>query len=225
MFTKETPRWVTVGALALATIAGCVNAAGLLGLHRQPVTHMTGTVTALGVELARGDRALAWHTFLVLLFFFLGCVLSGVIVRHSALKVSRRYSAALFGEALLLFAATVLFRGQHDAGYYLAAMAAGLQNAMATSYSGAVVRTTHMTGIVTDLGIAVGLLARREPVDWRRVRLYLVLLGGFTLGGIAGAAGFLRLGPDILLVPATAAALAGFIQLLLRRRLQRTGGA
>jgi uncharacterized membrane protein YoaK (UPF0700 family) len=44
-------------------------------------------------------------------------------------------------------------------------MACGLQNAMATGYSGAVIRTTHVTGIVTALGIAVGLAARRERVD------------------------------------------------------------
>ena len=88
-------------------------------------------------------------------------------------------------------------------------MACGLQNAMATSYSGAVIRTTHMTGIVTDLGIALGLLARGEPVDRRRMGLYLVLLAGFFAGGILGAAGFARFGYDMLLGPALLSGITG----------------
>jgi uncharacterized membrane protein YoaK (UPF0700 family) len=209
MFTKPTPPWITLGAVTLACCAGCVNAIGFLGLHHQALTHMSGTVTNLGMELARGDRDLAQHALLVILCFFSGCVLSGVIIRHSTLKAGRRYGVALTFESGLLFTSAYLFRHQAAAGDYLAAMACGLQNAMATSYSGAVIRTTHVTGIVTDLGIAVGLLARREPVDWRRMRLYLVLLSGFFLGSTLGSAGFIRFGYDTLLFPATLTGLAG----------------
>jgi uncharacterized membrane protein YoaK (UPF0700 family) len=195
--------------MTLASIAGCINAVGFLGVHHQAVTHLTGTVTNLGMELARGDRSLALHAFLVILFFFLGCVLSGVIIRHSALKAGRRYGVALACESLLLVVSAYLFRHQAYSADCLAAMACGLQNAIATSYSGAVIRTTHVTGIVTDLGIAVGLVARREPVDWRRIRLYLVLLTGFFLGGVLGTFGFLRFGYDTLLLPAALAGATG----------------
>jgi uncharacterized membrane protein YoaK (UPF0700 family) len=225
MFTKETPLWITAGAMILAGIAGCVNAVGFLGLHHQAVTHLTGTVTNLGMELARGDRSLAQHAFLVILFFFLGCVFSGVIIRHSTLKAGRRYGFALVSESALLFASAYLFRHQSNAGEYLSAMACGLQNAMATSYSGSVVRTTHVTGIVTDLGIAVGLVARREAVDWRRVRLYLVLLTGFFLGGLLGTFGFLRFSYDILLLPAALAGIAGLSHAVFRHYLYRKNAA
>lgn len=209
MFTKPTPIWITLGAVTLACCAGSVNAVGFLGLQHQALSHMSGTVTNLGMELARGDRQLAQHAFLVLLCFFSGCVLSGVIIRHSTLKAGRRYGFALTVESGLLFTATYLFRHQSPIGDYLAAMACGLQNAMATSYSGAVIRTTHVTGIVTDLGIAIGLLARREPVDWRRMRLYLVLLSGFFLGSTLGATGFLKFGYDTLLFPAILTGVSG----------------
>jgi uncharacterized membrane protein YoaK (UPF0700 family) len=72
-----------------------------------------------------------------------------------------------------------------------------------------VIRTTHITGIVTDLGIALGLLARREPIDRRRVGLYLVLLTGFFVGGLLGAAGFQRFGYDTLLAPAALSGITG----------------
>ena len=74
----------------------------------------------------------------------------------SALRLGRRYGVALSVESLMLFAAIPLFRHQHLAGPLLAAMACGLQNAMATTYSGAVVRTAHLSGMFTDLGIMLG---------------------------------------------------------------------
>jgi uncharacterized membrane protein YoaK (UPF0700 family) len=210
MFTKPTPPWITAGALCLAGCAGCINAVGFLGAQHQALSHMSGTVTNLGIELGLADRALAWRAFVVLGSFFLGCVASGLIIRQSTLKLGRRYGVALVLESLLLFAAVWFFhRDATDTGDYLAAMACGLQNAMATGYSGAVIRTTHVSGIITDLGIAVGLFARRQPVDWRRIRLYLVLLVGFLSGGVIGAVAFVRLNYGTLLIPAVITGVVG----------------
>jgi uncharacterized membrane protein YoaK (UPF0700 family) len=94
-------------------------------------------------------------------------------------------------------------------GDCLAAMACGLQNAMATHYSGAVIRTTHVTGIITDLGIAVGLKLRGEPIEARRAGLLLVLLAGFFTGGILGSLGYTWIGFDTLLFPAVLTGVAG----------------
>ncbi|MFC7608645.1 YoaK family protein [Teichococcus aestuarii] len=81
----------------------------------------------------------------------------------------------------------------------------GLQNATITKISGARMRTTHVTGIVTDIGVELGRLLywnRAGTLEGRpfvradraKLRLLLGLLGGFFLGGVAGAAGFLVLG-------------------------------
>ncbi|WP_158277616.1 YoaK family protein [Opitutus sp. ER46] len=208
MLTKPVPLWIKVGGFSLALMGGCVNAIGLLCAHNRAVSHMSGTVTNLGIEIGRQNYALARHAALIVIFFFLGSVLSGIIIRQSTLKAGRRYGAALMGEAVLLVIATGLLRHRSESGLYAAGMACGLQNGMATSYSGAVIRTTHMTGIVTDLGIAIGLTARGLKADWRRMRLYLLLLAGFLIGGTLGAIGYHDFGPDTLLFPA---ALAGFV--------------
>jgi uncharacterized membrane protein YoaK (UPF0700 family) len=202
MLTKPVPLWIQVGGFTLAAMGGCINAVGLLSAHSHAVSHMSGTVTGLGMELAQHHYAFARHAALIIVFFFLGSVLSGIIIRQSTLKAGRRYGAALIAESILLFSAAYLLKHESDGGLYVASMACGLQNAMATTYSGAVIRTTHMTGIVTDLGIAIGLTARGLKADWRRMRLYLVLLVGFLCGGAVAAYAFLDFGCETLLFPA-----------------------
>jgi uncharacterized membrane protein YoaK (UPF0700 family) len=98
----------------------------------------------------------------------------------------------------------LLLRGA-DAGHWLASAACGLQNAMVSSYSGALVRTTHMTGLVTDIGTMLGARLRGQPLDRRRVLLYVILLSGFLIGGVVGALAFARLGARALLLPAVGA--------------------
>ena len=58
-------------------------------------------------------------------------------------------------------------------GLLLASAACGLQNALATTYSGAIVRTTHVTGIFTDLGIMLGAIFRGQTLDYRKAKLFL----------------------------------------------------
>jgi uncharacterized membrane protein YoaK (UPF0700 family) len=209
MHRKTIPTWIFVGGAALSMIAGCVNTVGFLSIHRQALCHMSGLVTALGLDIGTGRTELAYQAFGILAAFFLGSLTSGFILRQSSLQIGRRYGVVLAIESILLFLATHFLRDGLRSGEFLAAMACGLQNAMASSYSGAVVRTTHTTGIVTDLGIACGHALRGQQVEWQRFQLYGVLLVGFFAGSWMGAVGFARLGYDTLLFPATFAGCTG----------------
>jgi uncharacterized membrane protein YoaK (UPF0700 family) len=179
-----------------------VNAIGYLSYSHQAVTHLTGTTTFLGVALVQRDLALAVHLGAVLLAFFVGAILSGFIIRRQTLKLGRRYGVALALEGLLLALAALFMHEKLPAGAYLASAACGLQNAMATTYSGAILRTTHLTGIVTDLGSALGHALRGLPVNLLRLRLYALVLLAFFLGGILGALVFSVTGTDALFYPA-----------------------
>lgn len=91
-------------------------------------------------------------------------------------------------------------------GIYLASMACGLQNAMVTTYSGSIIRTTHLSGIFTDLGIMLGNRLRGIPLNGRRLLLFVLLIGGFICGGALGTLLFRLLHFTALMLPAILAA-------------------
>nr|WP_267135574.1 YoaK family protein [Pseudoalteromonas sp. L21] len=185
----------------MALVAGCVNAVGLLSFEHQAVSHLSGTATLLGADLMQGNSLDAFHLFGVLLSFLVGSGIAGFLLHSSALKLGRHYDTALLIEAgLLLGALWLLFNGS-GYGHFLASAACGLQNALATTYSGAIVRTTHVTGIFTDLGIMFGRVLRGETLDKRKAKLFGLIILGFILGGLAGAWLFAKLSFAALYVP------------------------
>lgn len=214
----QLPRWVWVGAFALSCIAGMVNVVGYLGFEHQAITHLTGTTTLLGAALAGGDLRASLHLAGVIVAFVLGAALSGVIVQDSSLRLGRRYGVALALVSLLLFASIPMFEREWVLGAWCAAAACGLQNAMVTTYSGAVVRTTHLSGMFTDLGIGLGHALRRMPLPARRLRLSALIVAGFLLGSVAGAWLYATLSYRALLLPATLTGVVGGAYTLLRHR-------
>jgi uncharacterized membrane protein YoaK (UPF0700 family) len=219
---SKLPRWVWAGAWALAFIGGIVNVIGLLGFEHQAVTHLTGTTSLLAAALANLDGAAALHFAAIIGSFVAGNVLSGFLIQDSILQIGRRYGVALFLESLLLALAVPLLTRQNMFGLYAASCACGLQNAMVSTYSGAVIRTTHVSGMFTDLGIFLGHRLRGLPVDARRLRLCLLVISGFLCGGVLGAVAFHHLGNSALFIPsALTAATALLYGLYLLRRPRR----
>ncbi|RUL79643.1 YoaK family protein [Dyella choica] len=199
---RQLPRWAWIGGGLLALAAGCINAVGYLCFRHQPVTHLTGTSTEFGMALARGDLPEVAHWGLTIVAFLAGAMLSGFIVEQRTLQLGRRYGVVLTIESLLLFAATPMIHGGSDLGLYLAAAACGLQNAMVSTYSGATLRTTHLSGIFTDLGMYLGQRLRGLNVDVLRIHVCLLVAGHFILGATLGALGFTYIQERVLLVPA-----------------------
>ena len=211
------PRWVWVGAIALACVGGMVNVVGFLGFEHQAVSHLTGTTSLLGAALAEGDWRAVSRLWGVLIAFCLGAMLSGLIVQGATLRLGRRYGVVLALEAVLLLAAIPLFKQEQIWGALLAAMACGVQNALATTYSGAIVRTTHLSGMFTDLGIGLGHFLRGMPLPMRRLTLSGLIISGFLCGGVIGAWLFRRFSYDALLAPALLTGLTGVGYVLYRQ--------
>jgi uncharacterized membrane protein YoaK (UPF0700 family) len=192
----------------LAFIAGMVNVVGFLGIKHQAVTHLTGTTSMLAAAVAQLDYESMRHFAAALGSFLAGTVISGFIIQDSTLQLGHRYGVALLLESVLLCVAAPLMQQGSDFGLYSAACACGLQNAMMSTFSGAVVRTTHISGMFTDLGIFLGHAIRGLPVDAQRVRLCFLIITGFFTGGVVSALLFSKLSYGTLYVPGAMTAVA-----------------
>ncbi|RSZ59442.1 DUF1275 domain-containing protein [Massilia atriviolacea] len=192
----------------LAFVAGAINAGGFLAVKRY-TSHMTGVVSAMADDLVLGAHALVWTGLGALLAFMAGAACTAIMVNYGRRRALHgEYALPLMLEALLLLCFGLL--GARLAGIdglfasvtvMLLSFIMGLQNALITKLSRAEIRTTHITGIVTDIGIELGKMmywnrAALEPVAGNRKRLAVLgtLACCFFLGGIAGAFGFSRLG-------------------------------
>lgn len=194
-------------ALYLAFVAGASNAGGFFAVHHY-TSHMSGVVASMADNTAAGHGLLLIIGAFSLLSFFSGSFLTTLFVRWARERqIESIYALPLLVEALLLLFFGV--RGRVVAADYdaiglivLLCFSMGLQNAIITKLSDAVIRTTHVTGMVTDLGIAVGRIVsarwKTGDVDVAHEVDTVRLLGGlvslFFVGGVAGALGFRRIG-------------------------------
>ncbi|MGN0859641.1 MAG: YoaK family protein [Stenotrophomonas sp.] len=215
------PSWVWIGAVCLSAVAGMVNVVGFLGYEHQGLGHLTGATSQLGIALTQGDWRATGHLWGLLLAFSAGATLSGLLIEQQQLRLGRRYGLMLLIECGLLLLAIPLFARQHIAAAWVAAAACGIQNALATTFSGAIIRTTHLTGMFTDLGIGLGHLLRGLPLALRRLTLSGLIISGFLAGSMAGALLFAHHAYQALYAPALLTGTAGasyMLYSLLRRR-------
>lgn len=196
---------------ALAFVAGAINAGGFLAVQ-QYTSHMTGIVSAMADNIALGAYDLVLGGAGGLLSFLLGAACSAIMVNYSRRRrLHGEFALPLLLEAFLLLCFGLLgARLATVAGLFvpvtvmLLCFIMGLQNALITKLSKADIRTTHITGIVTDIGIELGKSlywnspgsSKQPPVAVNRAKLQMLALLAlsFFLGGVVGAFGFKYLG-------------------------------
>ncbi|HEX6592429.1 MAG TPA: YoaK family protein [Moraxellaceae bacterium] len=207
---ERSPRANRDLGFCLAFIAGAANAGGFLAVAEY-TSHMTGIVSAMADNLVLGQFLLVLAGLVSVISFLLGAALCAWLVnwaRGRALK--SEYALPLMLEALLMLLFGVMgARIQQHVAFYvpytvlLLCFMMGLQNAIITKISRAEIRTTHVTGLVTDVGIEIGrwlywrghaVSAEQARDNRQRLSLHATLVGLFLVGGIAGAWGFKELG-------------------------------
>lgn len=191
---RHVPSWIL-----FAFAAGAVNASALYACQTF-VTHVTGTVTLLGVEIAHLTLVLEFA--LVLLCFIGGAMVAGLLINGRA----RRGKRPLYAWPLWIACGVVTFTaiGGHfgllgnfggevnqPADFLLLSIlsfAMGLQNAAVATSTGLLVRTTHLTGPATDLGIHLAELPFVDGEDLLRAKRHAALRAGKIVAFAAGAA-------------------------------------
>lgn len=196
----------------LAFIAGAMNAGAFLAV-KQYTSHMTGIVSSTADWLALGNWGLALAGVGALICFIIGSGVSEILIMWARNhNLHSEYALPLTLEAILLLMFGVLGEYFHEfMGLFvsytvmLLCFTMGLQNAIITRISSALIRTTHMTGIATDIGIELGRMCYwnrkfdKEDVQYvranrERLNLFVNLLLMFFVGGVVGAIGFKYIG-------------------------------
>ena len=194
----------------LAFIAGATNAGGYVAV-KQYTSHMSGIVSAMADNLALGEMRWTAAGLSALLAFLAGAACTAVLVNWGRRRrLESEYALPLMVEAAMLMCFGLLgSRFEQHSWLLVSATAAllcftmGLQNAIITKISQAEIRTTHVTGMVTDIGIELGKAIywnRRRPefgtvqADGEKLWLLTSLVGLFFIGGVVGAIGFKHIG-------------------------------
>lgn len=200
-------------ASLLSVVAGMVNSCGLLGLGTL-TTNVTGHFAYFAEELFLRDYGVALVYMVYVLFFLLGAFVSGLLTDSVHDRLHMAYVMPLAVEIVILVAVAVYPAtfGRHMAALPVVLSCAllfamGLQNALVTRVSQSVVRTTHLTGLFTDLGIELAQGLRHRGKDERSklgksIRLKLMIITGFFAGGVAGGFLYQHVQLKALLLPA-----------------------
>ena len=182
-------------ASLLSFVAGIVNVGGFLAVQRL-TTNVTGHFAFLVEEIFELNFWQGFVYFLYIFSFFLGSFVSNLIVEIIS-KISDRliYVIPIIIESIILLLLAVFGQFLISKNPNLLAcsllFAMGLQNSLVTTISNATVRTTHLTGLFTDLGIELSLLffykqKEQKSKLYSSIKLRLTIITFFFIGGLLG---------------------------------------
>lgn len=190
--------------MAMAFQAGVLNICGFLAGHRI-VSHVTGFATFFGDEINK-ENGNAWGMLVIPVFFLVGAMISGYFV-DIRLKLNKKPKYYLtFGMMFFLITALWLLS---IFGYWgefgskteslenygmliMLCLVCGIQNGTISTVSRSIVRTTHLTGITTDLGLGlVRILNRKKIEDKIKYEgsanlMRIGIIASFVLGSVVG---------------------------------------
>lgn len=194
-------------AFVMTFVAGAINAVGFVAVAIY-TSHMTGMTATVSDHVAAGEWRLILPPSTAVVSFILGAASTAILFNWMRRReTSGRFAIVLVLESLLILLFGLLANSLDAAGAELLIIAVlgyvmGLQNALITKVSGARIRTTHVTGMVTDIGIELGKATYRNrragtpPVehDPAKLALLTILVLLFFVGGVIGALGYIWIG-------------------------------
>lgn len=169
-------------SILLSAIAGGVNATAVY-VFAVKVSHITGTFTQLIVE---GQRA-NWSELLFLIgmlgAFFVGGIVSGCVFFDRPKNLTKRHAYMLGILGIMALLVACLPANKNSSLYLLSSMM-GIQNSIYFVYNGAVLRTTHFTGYITDVAFVIGQWIKGVPVDKEKAYVFCFSMLFYILGGM-----------------------------------------
>lgn len=187
-------------ASMLAFVAGGANSAGFLAFGFFSA-NMTGNVSMVSDYLTMQSLNLAAAFFVIVAMFIFGAFCASMLINLGKhWHLTNIYAITLLAETLLLLGVGIytVLAGPEGHGIEITSvlsMTMGIQNAASTRISNNRVRTTHVSGIVTDIGVELALLSRGngrivKVQILRNLALHLATIIAFLVGGVVGVVGY-----------------------------------
>jgi len=214
-----------------------VNVSGFLAVQRL-TTNVTGHFAFFIDEIFKLNFWKGVVYFLYIFFFFLGAFVSGVLTELVARRNERLiYVLPVITESIILLSVGLLYpcfiNSNADFIAFSLLFAMGLQNSLVTTISNSAVRTTHLTGLFTDLGIELSQLLFYKSIQHKEklyssVKLRMTIICFFFLGGVVGGMLYSKMQLHVLII-ASILLIAGLVYdnikfrvILLKRKLRAT---
>lgn len=198
-------------ASLLSFVAGIVSTAGFFSVH-QLTTNVTGHFAFFIEEVFKLNFAQSAVFFLYIFSFFFGSFVSNLLIEIIARKNERYiYVVPAVIEIIILFFlgfyGDYLIENNPQFIVFSLLFAMGLQNSFVTTISSAVVRTTHLTGLFTDLGIDLSQLFFFKSKAMKKqlissIKLRFTIISFFFFGGIVGGVFYSKIGISALMIAA-----------------------
>ena len=169
----------------MSIIAGFLNGVFFI-IAGTAVSHHTGTITRVALTLSQGAVAEAAAFLLLILSFYIGACISGMLFHKSDCTFSKRYGILLLVFSTVFFAIAIL-RPPLQIVLIITCVILGIQNGMFIPYDGILIRTSHFSGYLTDAGLAMGKVMRGKRQELRRGVHYLSGIVCFAAGAAASA--------------------------------------
>lgn len=188
---------IVIGGCLLSFNAGFVNAVTLI-ISGFTVSHVTGSTTKAAILLYKGSYIAMSKLIVLIGCFIFGSMLSAMLTHHQTFHLGREYNRIFLLGSFFLGLGCVfrVYLPEYQFYALCAAVTCGLQNAMTTRYSNNILRTTHLTGTATDIGIVLGHLTLGNKKDQWKLYLLVPMYISFFLGGLIGAVAEDKMGSE-----------------------------
>ncbi|UCS91739.1 DUF1275 domain-containing protein [Echinicola marina] len=195
----------------MAFSAGMVNVISVI-IFFAFTSNVTGHYAVLAEEIAKGN----WYqagvvASWILLFFFGGFIANIIIINFNKTHTYLAHSIPIILEIICL-----LIVGSYIQFYYkeslveteilvgLMLFAMGIQNGLTASISNSAVKTTHLTGLTTDLGMLFSMFTKKEYRAKKELRakakVQLAIMFSYLLGGVSAGLIYLNIAYNVFYI-------------------------
>lgn len=227
MYDRRDFKYLVAGGTILTIHAGFINIVAFTGIWRFVVTHVTGTMTRIASSIVDLNGVEFAFAFMMTFGVTIGAFISGLLNSKTQFVVTPRHAIIVLLESLIIIVSSLILEFLQAEEwtrwvYVFLAIAAGMQNGLCSEFSGAVIRTTHMSGITTDIGLIFGQWVRQRFVRKKKdaaknlwkLKVLIPLWFGFIVGGILGGVAFKFAGFHALLIPGFTLGISSSLYLL-----------